>query len=182
MVSAPPPRTTVPRATAAGLAEPPPAARRRRCAQDDKITPDGSRRGRRLRRPTLSGRAASLLGRAIHLGRVRAAISRASCVRRRRRIENAVDRLVFRTCLPDDDTANAHRRQVRYREHRASLFVFLDRSDVPPTNNASGQDLRPSVIHRTSLLTTARKRGESFLDALCMVAGPSPLQAVPTLP
>src|SRR5204862_626801 len=114
----------------------------------------------------------------------------------RRRIDNAVDRLVFRTCLPEQsDPANARRLQERYRQHRASLFVFLDRPDVPPTNNASEQDLRPSVIHRkvtggfrsqlgtdfsaifTSLLTTARKRGQNLFEALRSVAGPSPLHA-----
>lgn len=139
-----------------------------------------------------------LLGRAIRLGHLRETITPASFARRRRLIENAVDRLVFRTALPEAPeakTANARRLQHRYREHRASLFVFLDRPDVPPTNNASEQDLRPSVIHRkvtggyrswagaelsailTSLLTTARKRGHNLLDALRSVAGPSPLHA-----
>ena len=93
------------------------------------------------------------------------------------------------------DTANACRLQTRYQEHRASLFVFFDRPDVPPTNNASEQDLRPSVIHRkvtggfrsqpgadvsaifTSLLATARKRGENLFQALRSIAGPSPLHA-----
>jgi hypothetical protein len=59
------------------------------------------------------------------------------------------------------------------------LFVLFDRPDVPPTNNASEQDLRPSVIHRkvtggyrsqlgadvsaivTSLLTTAASAGST---------------------
>jgi len=137
-----------------------------------------------------------LFGRAIHLGQIRATITLTSFARRRLRIENAVDRLVFRTFLPEQpDTANARRLQIRYREHRISLFVFLDRPDVPPTNNASEQDLRPSVIHRkvtggfrswhgaegsailTSLLTTARKRGHDFLGALRSIAGPSPLRA-----
>jgi transposase len=135
-----------------------------------------------------------LLGRAIHLGRIRETLAPASFARRRLRIENAVDRLVFRTFLADEPgLANARRLQARYREHRASLFVFLDRPDVPPTNNASEQALRPSVIHRkvtggyrsqrgadisailTSLLTTARKQGQDFLEALRAVAGPSPL-------
>lgn len=137
-----------------------------------------------------------LLGRAIHLHASRDTLTSASFTRRRRRIEHAVDRLVFRTFLPEQpDTANARRLQARYREHRASLFVFFDRPDVPPTNNASEQDLRPSVIHRkvtggfrsqlgadvsaivTSLLTTARKRGENLFHALLSVAGPSPLHA-----
>jgi transposase len=137
-----------------------------------------------------------LFGRAIRLHAARDTLTPTSFSRRRRRIENAVDRLVSRTCLPDQpDTANARRLQARYREHRAGLFVFLDRPDVPPTNNASEQDLRPSVIHRkvtggyrsqhgadasaifTSLLTTARKRGENLFLALRSIAGPSPLRA-----
>jgi transposase len=137
-----------------------------------------------------------LLGRAIHLGSIRETITPDSFARRRLRIENAVDRLVFGAFLPDGrDTANARRLQGRYREHRASLFVFLDRPDVPPTNNASEQDLRPSVIHRkvtggyrsqrgadssailTSLFATARKQGQNFLDSLRTIAGPSPLRA-----
>ena len=139
-----------------------------------------------------------LLGRAIDLGRLRDSITPISFARRRLLIENAVNRLVFRTFLPETpeaDAANARRLQARYREHRASLFVFLDRPDVPPTNNASEQDLRPSVIHRkviggyrsqlgadvsailTSLLTTARKQGQNLFHALRAVAGPSPLHA-----
>ena len=137
-----------------------------------------------------------LFGRAIHLHGIRDTLTPASFARRRRRIENAVDRLVFRTFLPEQpDTANARRLQARYQEHRASLFVFFERPDVPPTNNASEQDLRPSVIHRkvtggfrsqlgadvsaifTSLFTTARKRGQNLFQALRSVAGPSPLHA-----
>src|SRR5215207_6056016 len=137
-----------------------------------------------------------LFGRAIHLHAIRETLTPASFTLRRRRIENAVDRLVSRTFLPETpDTDNARRLQDRYRQHRASLFVFFDRPDVPPTNNASEQDLRPSVIHRKvaggyrsqlgadisaifiSLLTTARKRGENLFQALRSVAGPSPLHA-----
>jgi transposase len=137
-----------------------------------------------------------LLGRAIRLHHRRATLPPTSFARRRSLIEHAVDRLVFRTDLPvRPDTANARRLQARYQEHRASLFVFFDRPDVPPTNNASEQDLRPSVIHRkvsggyrswagaetsailTSLFTTARKRGHNFLDILRSLAGSSPLHA-----
>jgi transposase len=137
-----------------------------------------------------------LFGRAIHLHAIRDTVTPASFTRRRRQIENAVDRLVSRTFLPDQpDTANARRLQARYRQHRASLFVFFDHPDVSPTNNASEQDLRPSVIHRkvtggfrsqlgadvsaifTSLLTTARKQGQNLFQALRSVAGTSPLHA-----
>ena len=63
-----------------------------------------------------------LFGRAIHLHTVRETITPSSFTLRRRRIEDAVDRLVSRTFLPDGtDTANARRVQLCYREHRASL-------------------------------------------------------------
>jgi transposase len=38
--------------------------------------------------------------------------------------------------------------QRRYRKHRQNLFVFLYRTDVPPTNNVSERALRPAVVHR----------------------------------
>jgi transposase len=79
----------------------------------------------------------------------------------------------------------------------ASLYVFLSRDDVEPTNNSSERDLRPSVIYRkviggfrspwdaeasairTTILAIARKQGRNLLDAFRAVAGPSPLQAIP---
>jgi transposase len=47
--------------------------------------------------------------------------------------------------LTDPD---ASRLQRRYQKYRNSLFVFLYRRDVAPTNNVSERALRPSVIHR----------------------------------
>lgn len=38
--------------------------------------------------------------------------------------------------------------QERYRRLEAWWWVFLDRADVSPTNNASERALRPSVVHR----------------------------------
>ena len=91
----------------------------------------------------------------------------------------------------------AARLQKRYRLHRDSLYVFLQRDDVEPTNNSSERDLRPSVIHRkvigsfrsawgaeasairTTILATARKQGRNLFDAFLAIAGPSPLQALP---
>jgi transposase len=139
-----------------------------------------------------------VFGRAIRLHHERAQVSPATFARRRVLIERATDRLVFGPPLAAK--SEARRLQKRYREHRTSLYVFLHRDDVEPTNNSSERDLRPAVIHRkvigghrsewgaeasailTSVLTTARKRGENLLDALRAVAGPSPLQAagVPT--
>jgi transposase len=85
--------------------------------------------------------------------------------------------------------AEASRLWVRFREHREHLFVFLYDPAVPPTNNASEQALRHSVVHRkvtggfrsdwgaeahaiaTSVLDTARKRGENLLTTLHAALG-----------
>jgi transposase len=40
------------------------------------------------------------------------------------------------------------RLQKRYRDLRENLFLFLDDSTIPPSNNASEQALRWSVIFR----------------------------------
>ncbi len=85
--------------------------------------------------------------------------------------------------------ADASRLWVRFREHRDHLFVFLYDPAVPPTNNASEQALRHSVVHRkvtggvrsdwgadahailTTVLDTARKRGEDLLATLHAALG-----------
>jgi len=137
-----------------------------------------------------------VFGRAIRLHHERAQVTPETFARRRLLIENATDRLVFdRYVAPKTEAA---RLQKRYRLHRDSLYVFLQRDDVEPTNNSSERDLRPSVIHRkvsggfrsawgaeasairTSILATARKQGQNLLDAFRAVAEPSPLQAIPT--
>jgi transposase len=61
-----------------------------------------------------------------------------------RKIEADCDTLLA-TPVPG---AEASRLWVRFREHRDRLFVFLDDPAVPPTNNASEQALRHSVVHR----------------------------------
>ena len=85
--------------------------------------------------------------------------------------------------------AEASRLWVRFREHREHLFVFLYDPAVPPTNNASEQALRNSVVHRqvtggfrsdwgadahalvTTVLDTARKRGDDLLTTLHTALG-----------
>ena len=59
-------------------------------------------------------------------------------------IEHHCDWLVQQP-LTDTD---ASRLQRRYQKYRQSLFVFLYRNDVSPTNNVSERALRPAVIHR----------------------------------
>jgi len=139
-----------------------------------------------------------VFGRAIRLHHERQQVTPETFARRRTLIENATDRLVFdRYVAPKTEAA---RLQQRYRLHRDSLYVFLHRDDVEPTNNSSERDLRPSVIHRkviggfrsdwgaeasairTSILTTARKQGQNLFAAFLAIAGPSPLQAIPARP
>jgi len=138
-----------------------------------------------------------VFGRAIRLHHEREQVTPETFARRRLLIENATDRLLFdRYVAPKTEAA---RLQQRYRSHRDSLYVFLSRDDVEPTNNSSERDLRPSVIHRkviggfrsawgaeasairTTILATARKQGQNLLDAFRSIAGPSPLQAIPAL-
>jgi transposase len=136
-----------------------------------------------------------VFGRAIRLHRERGQATPDTFARRRLLIENATDRLVFdHYVAPQTEAA---RLQKRYRLHRDSLYVFLYRDDVEPTNNSSERDLRPSVIHRkviggfrsawgaeasairSSILATARKQGQNLFDAFLASAGPSPLHALP---
>jgi transposase len=95
--------------------------------------------------------------------------------------------------------AEASRLWVRFREHRDALFVFLYDPAVPPTNNASEQALRHSVVHRhvtggfrsewgaeahgivATVLDTARKRGDDLLTSLQAALGP-PIALPPGLP
>src|SRR5712692_843439 len=97
------------------------------------------------------------------------------------------------------EEAEASRLWVRFRDHRAHLFVFLYDPAVPPTNNTSEQALRNSVVHRkvtggfrsdwgadahaivTTVLDTARKRGEDLLTILQAALG-GPVAIPPGLP
>jgi transposase len=137
-----------------------------------------------------------VFGRAIRLHHERDQVRPATFARRRVLIEHATDRLVFGPPLAPK--SESRRLQKRYQEHRPDLYVFLNRADVEPTNNGSERDLRNSVIHRkvtggyrstwgaeasailTTLLATARKRGDNLVDALRAVAGPSALQVAGT--
>ena len=87
-----------------------------------------------------------VFGRAIRLHHERDQVTPATFARRRTLIENATDRLVFDEYVAPK--TEAARLQKRYQLHRDSLYVFLHRDDVEPTNNSSERDLRPSVIHR----------------------------------
>ena len=104
-------------------------------------------------------------------------------------IECACDRLLAQ--LPTGE--NSQRLRRRYLKHRANLFVFLYQHNVAPTNNASEQALRNSVIYRrvtggfrtswgatayanaASVIETARRRGQNILQTLRDSLEPPPL-------
>src|SRR6266540_704827 len=81
---------------------------------------------------------------AIYLHNQRQKLSAEAFVNRVARIEKRFDQLLKQNL----DPPAARRLQRRYQKYRETLFVFLYRTDVSPTNNLSERYLRPAVIHR----------------------------------
>ncbi len=81
---------------------------------------------------------------AIHLHHQRAELPPDQFQGRVARLEQLCDWLLKRSLSPPE----AIKLQRRYLKHRQHLFVFLERTDVPPTNNVSERALRPAVVHR----------------------------------
>jgi transposase len=86
--------------------------------------------------------------------------------------------------------ADGVRLQNRYRDLREHLFLFLEDSTIPPTNNSSEQALRWSVIFRKvtngfrsdwgrdlfaavrSIVNTGKRQGLSAFDAILVALNP----------
>lgn len=81
---------------------------------------------------------------AIHLHHQRQTLSEAVFVNRVARVERRFDQLLQKNLDPPEP----RRLQRRYQKYRETIFVFLYRTDVSPTNNLSERHLRPAVIHR----------------------------------
>jgi transposase len=82
--------------------------------------------------------------------------------------------------------------QERYQRLERHWWVFLEREDVEPTNNASERALRPVVVHRKviggfrsewgaegyarfiSVAQTAQKHGQAILPTLLQILAPHP--------
>ena len=82
------------------------------------------------------------------------------------------------------------RLQTRYRALQENLFLFLDDSTIPPTNNSSEQALRWSVIFRKvthgfrsdwgrdllvavrSIVNTGRRQGFSAFESILAALNP----------
>ena len=89
-------------------------------------------------------------------------------------IERHCDWLVQQS-LTDPD---ARRLQRRYQIHRQSLFVFLYRNDVSPTNNVSERALRPSVIHRKVIGCFRSTWGAHAYAALASITDTAALKGI----
>lgn len=134
----------------------------------------------------------AVLRAAIHLHHQRMALAPPHWDQQRQRLERVCTWLLRRRLVEP----NARRLQQRYQKHRASLFVFLQRTDVEPTNNISERHLRPSVIHRkiigcfrsewgahayaalASVIATAALTGQNAFQALLPLCG-SPALPLP---
>lgn len=109
--------------------------------------------------------------------------------RRVTQIERVCDRLLHQELAPPE----AKKLRRRYLKYRSSLFVFLHRTDVEPTNNIAERVLRHSVVHRkvtngfrsvwgtntyaalASIIDTAELSGIRAFDALQSLFGPPAL-------
>jgi len=146
----------------------------------------------RDRYPTSGWAAAmqALFRAAIHLHHQRQELPPDQFAAQVARLERLADWLLKRPLAQPE----AVKLQRRYQKHRQSLFVFLDRPDVEPTNNRSERALRPSVIHRkvtggfrsqwgaaayaalASIIDTAELKGLTAFEAIQRLMG------VPALP
>jgi transposase len=89
-------------------------------------------------------------------------------------IEHHCDWLVRQPLIDPD----ASRLQRRYQKHRLSLFVFLYRRDVSPTNNVSERALRPAVIHRKVIGCFRSSWGSQAYAALASVIDTAELKGI----
>jgi transposase len=101
---------------------------------------------------------------AIHLGHQRDAMTPRGFRRQVTLLERRLDRLLQRSF-----TGPGTNLLDRYRTHRAHLFVFLHRTDVPADNNACERALRPSVIHRKVMGSFRSEWGAHAYAALATV-------------
>jgi len=134
-------------------------------------------------------RLQALLLQAIRLGQRRQDMAAPHFTSQRQRVHQQLQALL--AVYPNNP--DSQRLHARFTKHQASLFVFLQRPDVPPTNNASEQALRNSVIYRkvtggfrtaagahfyanlVSILESARRQHRNFFEALALILSGQPL-------
>ena len=130
-----------------------------------------------------------LLGRACRLGRRRERLSDATLKSYERRLDARLDQLM---ALEPSHQAGVKLKSM-IRRTRASLFVFMTRRELPPTNNGSERALRPCAVFRKitngfrtewgaklyadirSTIETARRRAIGALEAIRLTLAQKPL-------
>lgn len=129
-------------------------------------------------------RAVQILFRAaISLHHLRDQLSAQQFQAHRNRLELLCDWLLTRS-PPQAEALKLHKRYLKHRQH---LFVFLDRTDVEPTNNVAERALRPAVIHRKVTGGFRSQWGAEAYVALASVidtaklTGRSPFEAIQQL-
>jgi transposase len=111
---------------------------------------------------------------AIHIHNQRDRLSPETFQAKLKCIEHHCDWLLQQPLTAPD----ACRLQRRYQKHRQSLFVFLYRRDVSPTNNVSERALRPAVIHRKVIGCFRSKWGAHAYAALATVIDTAELNGI----
>jgi transposase len=112
---------------------------------------------------------------AIHLHHQRDQLAPAAFQGQVRKLERRCDQLLKRSLR----RSQARKLLRRYQKHRKSLFVFLQRTDVEPTNNRSERNLRPAVIHRKVIGCFRSGWGARTYAALASVIDTAALNATP---
>ena len=132
-----------------------------------------------------------LLLRAIAIGRRREQLKDTTLAQYRADLDRRLDRIM--ALSPIGEAGRKLRKRIG--RHRAHLFVFVTDRDVPPTNNVSERNLRPSVIFRKvtngfrcewgaetyaafrSVVSTAKANRAAILDAIRAALLTKPLLA-----
>ena len=133
-----------------------------------------------------SGRMKKLLLRAFVLRRRWSDLAETTRYQYRCRLYRDLETILNLSPIQEDGV----RLQKRYRDLRENLFLFLDDPTIPPTNNASEQALRWSVIFRKitngfrsnwgrdlfamirSIVNTGRRHGLSTFEAILVALNP----------
>lgn len=117
----------------------------------------------------------SLFRSAIHLHHVRDQLSPIQFQTQVQKVERSCKQLLKRRLRRPE----ARKLLRRYQKYRESLFVFLHRTDVEPTNNLSERNLRPSVIHRKVIGCFRSGWGARTYAALASVIDTAALKCTP---
>ena len=86
----------------------------------------------------------ALLLRACVLARRRGRLKDSTLRQYAQDMERRLDKVI--ACQPTNK--HGKRLRMRYGKDRDSLFTFMTERDVPPTNNGSERDIRPSTVLR----------------------------------